>query len=185
MMAALRSGDWLKPGRARNYALISLMLSVGILAALVATSNGLVDLTGRPLGTDFSQVWAAGHLVLQGRPQDAYDWTIHYGVERHLFGQQTPFYGWHYPPMFLAVAALLATLPYLPALALWQATTAVFALAAIKRIAPGGTVAGAERLRDQGVGPHRRLAAGDPLCARLRPDDPRPGHRLFRRAGRA
>jgi hypothetical protein len=32
-------------------------------------------------------------------------------------------YGWHYPPPFLLVAALLATLPYLAALLVWQAAT--------------------------------------------------------------
>jgi len=49
-----------------------------------------------PLGTDFSNVYAAGT------------------------GADTQFYGWHYPPYFLGLAALLAAMPYALALVLWQ-----------------------------------------------------------------
>jgi hypothetical protein len=40
-----------------------------------------------------------------------------------MFGPTTPFYGWHYPPFFLFVAAPLALLPYPLALAVWQGVT--------------------------------------------------------------
>ena len=36
-------------------------------------SDGLIDRNGKPLGTDFSNVYAAGTLTWQGRPADAYD----------------------------------------------------------------------------------------------------------------
>ena len=53
----------------------------------------------------------------QGQPAAAYDWTVHREVEvaaiEHDFDG---YYGWHYPPTFLFVAAALATLPYLAAL---------------------------------------------------------------------
>ena len=41
-------------------------------------------------------------------------------ARRTIFGAETPFYGWHYPPFFLLVAAALALLPYLLALIVWQ-----------------------------------------------------------------
>ena len=80
---------------------------------------------GRPLGTDFSNIYAAGTYVLEGRPQAPFDPALQYAREQAIFGASTPFFGWHYPPFFLFVAAPLALLPYLPALLLWQAATLI------------------------------------------------------------
>ncbi|PZQ11568.1 MAG: hypothetical protein DI565_17675 [Ancylobacter novellus] len=104
------------------------------LAALWATSSGGLDAAGRPLGTDFSNVWSAGRLVLEGAPQAAYDVSRHYAEQVREFGAGVPFYGWHYPPMFLAVAALIATLPYLGALVVWQAATLPLYLLALAKV---------------------------------------------------
>jgi hypothetical protein len=59
-IGALRSGDWLTRDRARLVALILLAASLFGAAFLVATSDGRNDRFGRPLGTDFSNVYAAG-----------------------------------------------------------------------------------------------------------------------------
>ena len=105
------------------------------LGAMWATSHGGLDMGGRPLGSDFSNVWAAGRLTLEGAPEASYNITRHYAEQVREFGRGVPFYGWHYPPMFLALAGLLATLPYLGALIVWQAATLPLYLAAIVRIA--------------------------------------------------
>jgi hypothetical protein len=47
------------------------------------------------------------------------------------------FYGWHYPAPFLLIAAVLASLPYLVALALWQGITLAACVATVLRICPG------------------------------------------------
>lgn len=104
------------------------------LGAMWATSQGGLDAAGRPLGTDFSNVWAAGRLTLEGAPQAAYDVARHYGEQVREFGRNVPFYGWHYPPMFLALAAALGALPYLGALLVWQAATLPFYLYALVRV---------------------------------------------------
>ena len=75
---------------------------------------------GRPLGTDFSNVYAAGTLVLDGQPQAPFDPALQYAREQAIFGAATPFYGWHYPPFFLVIAAALALMPYKLALLVWQ-----------------------------------------------------------------
>jgi alpha-1,2-mannosyltransferase len=98
-------------------------------------STGLSEPDGQPIGSDFSNVYAAGQLVDQGRAPEAYDWTAEHEMEKSLFGAQTPFYGWHYPPIFLGLAAALALAPYLVALFVWQASTFLLYLAAIRRIA--------------------------------------------------
>lgn len=40
----------------------------------IALADGLIDRNGKPLGTDFSNVCAAGTLALAGDADAAYDW---------------------------------------------------------------------------------------------------------------
>jgi hypothetical protein len=131
---ALRTGSWLSRERIRLVALMLLAASAIGAAYLLATSDGLNDRLGRPLGTDFSNVYAAGRFVLEGLPAAPYDPVQQLARERAMFGPATPFYGWHYPPLFLAVAALLALMPYLLALGVWQAVTLLLYLLAIRAI---------------------------------------------------
>ncbi len=123
-MGALSTGNWLNRARAMRIATISGLVSVAMLVFLFATASGTLDFKGRPLGTDFSQVWAAGKMVLEGRAGEVWNWDAHFAVQKAIHGPAlTELYGWHYPPPFLLVAAALATLPYLPALFVWQAAT--------------------------------------------------------------
>ena len=55
----LRSGDWLTRERIRLVAIALLAASAIGFLYLVVTAHGSVDLQGRPLGTDFSNVYAA------------------------------------------------------------------------------------------------------------------------------
>ena len=130
----LRSGDWLTLSRARLWAVAVLIASAGGLVYLVATSDGLSDYQGRPLGTDFSNVYAAGTYVLDGHPAAPFDPRLQHAREQAIFGEKTPFYGWHYPPFFLAVAAALALMPYQLALVVWQGVTLALYLLAIRAI---------------------------------------------------
>ena len=107
----LRSGSWLTRERIRLMAAAVLIASVAGFLYLVVTANGLVDLQGRPLGTDFSNVYAAGTYVLDGSPAAPFDLALQHAREQQIFGAATPFYGWHYPPFFLFVAAALACCP--------------------------------------------------------------------------
>ena len=139
-MNGLASGNWLTAARLRAYCLILIALAVIALGALLATSKGLNDYQGRPLGTDFSNVYAAGKYVLEGKSAAPYDWPLQHKKEQEIFGEQTPFYGWHYPPIFLFLAAALALLPYLAALAVWQASTLALYLLSIRAILPRAAI---------------------------------------------
>jgi arabinofuranan 3-O-arabinosyltransferase len=60
---------------------------------------------GLGIPTDFINVWAAGRLVLDGFPAQAYDWDIQKQVEVAKLGQDfVGYFAWHYPPPFLFVA---------------------------------------------------------------------------------
>src|SRR5690349_5622009 len=120
---ALRNGNWITRERARLVAWVLLVVFGAGAVFLVVTSDGLNDRLGRPLGTDFSNVYAAGTYVLNGQPAAPFDPARQFAREQAIFGSATQFYGWHYPPFFLALAALLALMPYALALLLWQGTT--------------------------------------------------------------
>jgi hypothetical protein len=117
----LRSGAWLTRERVRLIAVAVLVASIAGFLYLVFTANGLIDVEGRPLGTDFSNVYAAGTYALDGDSEAPFDIVRQHAREQTIFGQATPFYGWHYPLFFLFVAAALAWMPYGVALAVWQA----------------------------------------------------------------
>ncbi|MBV9458294.1 MAG: DUF2029 domain-containing protein, partial [Bradyrhizobium sp.] len=103
----------------------------------LALSPGLIDPNGKPIGTDFSNVYAAGELTWQGKPADAYDPALQHAAEKATFGgREVPFYGWHYPPFFFAVAFLVASLPYAFGLALWLVASFAAYLATIRAILP-------------------------------------------------
>ena len=130
----LRTGDWLTRERTRLIAFAVLFASVIGLLALVVRSDGYMDWRGHPIGTDFTNVYAAGTYVLEGRPDAPFDPALHHARQREIFGANTPFYGWHYPPFFLFIAAALALVPYGLALAVWLSITFLLYLISIRAI---------------------------------------------------
>ena len=123
-MGLLSTGDWLPRERAIRVAIIAGLVSLAILFYLIGSASGTLDWRGRPLGTDFSQVWTAGRMALDGRAAEVWNWDAHRAVQEAFHGPAlSEWYGWHYPPPFLLVAAALAILPYLPGLFVWQAAT--------------------------------------------------------------
>jgi hypothetical protein len=133
----VRSGTWLTPVRARDYSLLLLGIGIIVLSGWIAVSDGLIDRNGKPLGTDFSNVYAAGTLIWQGRPEDAYEPALQLAAEKAVFGgREVPFFGWHYPPFFFAVAFVVAAFPYALGLAIWIAASFAAYLAAMRAILP-------------------------------------------------
>jgi hypothetical protein len=132
----LQSGDWLTPARMRGYSLILLGLCIAAMVGWIALSDGLIDRNGKPIGTDFSNVYAAGRLAWQGRAADAYDPPLQHEAEKASFGRDVPFFGWHYPPFFFAIAFLVAALPYAWGLSIWLAASFAAYLATIRAILP-------------------------------------------------
>ena len=133
----LRSGDWLTDARMRGYSMILLAICTLALVGWIAASDGLIDRNSKPIGTDFSNVYAAGTLIWQGRPAEAYEPARQHAAEKAVFGgREVPFYGWLYPPFFFTVAFLVASLPYAWGLAIWLAASFAAYLAAMRAILP-------------------------------------------------
>lgn len=135
MGRSLRTGDWLTEARLHAWPAIMLAVAAAIAVVWVALSDRLIDRNGRPIGTDFTNVYAAGALALEGSAAAAYDPVQQHAAEKAIFeGREVPFYGWHYPPLFLMIAAALALLPYGAALSVWMAATFALYLAVVRAI---------------------------------------------------
>jgi hypothetical protein len=96
----------------------------------------IVDQQGRGIANDFVHLWSAGRLVLDGHPAAAYDWAVQRQAQEAAVGYafEGSYRWWHYPPPYLFVAALAATLPYVPASIAWLLATGAVYAAAIRGI---------------------------------------------------
>ena len=112
-----------------------LIANIAYAVTQLVAKSWILDASGRPVHTDFTNVYAAGRLVLDGHPAAAYDWTLHHAAENALIGRDEGAYlGWHYPPPFLMIAGLLAMLPYATAFVVWIAATLPLYVATIRAI---------------------------------------------------
>ena len=127
----------------RLIGVIGLALALAYLVMLAGAflqGQFLADAQGRPIANDFAAVYAAGRMALAGNAASAYDWPLHKAAEVGALGHDFGgYYGWHYPPPFLFVAAALALLPYLGAVLLWLGGTLLAYAAALRAILPDRT----------------------------------------------
>jgi arabinofuranan 3-O-arabinosyltransferase len=101
-----------------------LVVNIAYLAASFVQGSWLIAPNGSGIPSDFVNVWAAGKLALAGHAAAAYDWPTHKLMEETAVGHAFDgYFGWHYPPTFLFVAAVLSLLPYAAAYALWAFAT--------------------------------------------------------------
>ncbi|HEY5083746.1 MAG TPA: hypothetical protein VII48_04440, partial [Rhizomicrobium sp.] len=86
----LRDGRFLSARVLRAY---PLMLMAGFVLAILFlgfTAHGVNDYAGRPLGTDFSNIHAAGLAGLKGHAASVFDIKTQWHNEQALFGAATP-----------------------------------------------------------------------------------------------
>jgi arabinofuranan 3-O-arabinosyltransferase len=115
------------------------VINVSFFPAAYLARCWLYDAGGLAIPVDFVNVWAAGRLVLEGHPAQAYDWDIQKQVELALLQRDfVGYFAWHYPPPFLFVASLLAQLPYGAAFVTWMAVSIVPYLAVMRAIVGHG-----------------------------------------------
>jgi len=121
--ALLSSGDFLHEVRVKAWLTIAASATIAMVIFGLATSHGLVDLTGRPLGTDFISFWTASRVAIAGPIDDAWDMVRHGTEQAGIFGPADSFAAFFYPPVYLFLVWPLGLLPYLTALVLWLGTT--------------------------------------------------------------
>lgn len=96
---------------------------------------------GFPVAADFVNVWAAGFLAVSGEAAAVYNWALHKQAEIVAIGRDFDVYfGWHYPPMFLFVAAPLSLLPYVAAWLVWIVAGLLILLGSLRPVLPAPVV---------------------------------------------
>ena len=144
-MFSLRCLDTLKakldPGAerlvrvSRLYAVAALPVLLLMLVAMGwPTPDGHHDRSGAPFGRDLSQVWVAGRTALAGHAPQVYAIEAHHRRIIATFGPDAGLYSWHYPPVFLLVAAALALLPFAGAVLAWGVLSVLLIAVALRAI---------------------------------------------------
>ena len=119
----------------RLYALAAVPVLLLMLVAMGwPTPDGHHDLSGAPFGRDLSQVWVAGRTALAGHAPQVYAIDEHHRRIVETFGPDAGLYSWHYPPVFLMVAAALALLPFPGAVLAWGMMSILLIAVALRAI---------------------------------------------------
>jgi arabinofuranan 3-O-arabinosyltransferase len=115
------------------FALCAMNLMICLVAYILHA--WIYDRNGLGIPADFVSFWAAGRLVLDGFPAQAYDWDILRQIEVAKLGQDfAGNFAWQYPPPFLFIASVLALLPYSVAYLGWVLASLVPYLGVMRAI---------------------------------------------------
>ena len=133
LLASFRDADWLHAKRIHAYCLILLSVNILGFAVWIGLSHGLIDHSGKPLGTDFMSFYAASKLTLSGQAAQVWNPYAHQAAEDAIFGRQLGYWAFFYPPAYLLVCAPLALMPYGLSLFVWLTGTTAAAVALIRQ----------------------------------------------------
>jgi hypothetical protein len=123
LIASLRHAAWLDRERVIAWGRVLLVLELLMLGFLALWQHGMFVAIENPTSSDFVSFYAAGKLALAGTPALAYDQAAHYLAEQQASVAGAPYQFFFYPPVFLALCAALACLPYFVAFCLFQFVT--------------------------------------------------------------
>src|SRR5579862_3197726 len=129
-----RLNAFLDSRRLLAYAALLLVAEIAMSAYFVAASYNVFHNQTAPVTTDFASFYAAGVLADAGTPALAYHQPEHFAAEQRVREPGIAYNYFFYPPVFLALCALLAYLPYVPAFLLFEVSSLALYLLATTRI---------------------------------------------------
>ena len=136
----LRYAHWLTRERVIAWSIVLLVEEALLLLFLALWQHGAF-VPVAPSSSDFVSFYAAGKLVLAGTPELAYDQAAHHLAQQQATVEGAPYQFFFYPPVYLILCGLLATLPYYVAFAVFQSITLGMFILVMRRL-----------LREQGGG---------------------------------
>lgn len=98
--------------------------------------EGVTDVSGKPLGSDYICFYAASALARDGEVSTIYDLKKIGLQEQKIVGGKTELVGWYYPPTFALIVYPLSFVSYRLSLFIWLITTLYLYVWVIRRIAP-------------------------------------------------
>jgi hypothetical protein len=119
-MLGLAYLHWMTGDRAAAWSRVLAVVSLAVVAAWIILAAGVLDINGKPLGTDFVAFWTAGRMLVDGAPAaSVYDHARLGALQAQVFGVGAGYAPFPYPPTFMLVCLPLGLLPYLAALTAW------------------------------------------------------------------
>jgi arabinofuranan 3-O-arabinosyltransferase len=110
--------------RLEAYGFALAAIYAGLLLHFYLVGAWIIDRTGAPIYSDFTDTWVAGIEAMHGNAAALYDPAEFVKMQAELLGPREFFYpNWPYPPTFFLLLAPLGALPYLYAFAAWGAVT--------------------------------------------------------------
>jgi hypothetical protein len=127
--------DWLDAARARGWLRVLATMTLVVAGLWLLLSHDGLDVSGRPIGTDFISFWSAARLLTNGAaPGAPYDRQLLGAIQTATFhGADVGFTPFPYPPIFLLACLPLGALPYTAALGVWLATTGAAYVLTLRR----------------------------------------------------
>ncbi len=130
----LASGEWLNRKRLLLYTTILLVAELAVFGFLIAGTHGWIVPLDKPTTTDFVSFYAAGSLADAGTPAFAYNQAAHFAAEQAIVGKGIEYQYFNYPPVYQALFAPIAQLPYLVAFIAFETATLLLFLTVARRV---------------------------------------------------
>ncbi|MBT5191092.1 MAG: DUF2029 domain-containing protein [Rhodospirillaceae bacterium] len=140
--AAPSRHDLRPPGHfQRWFAMARRLLWLELIGAYAAISAYMFfqRLDGGNAGADFIIYYAASLLTMAGETAALFDWPSFRAAQATVIQGPIKYLPWLYPPPILLLAAPLASLPYLPAFAVWVLAQLGLLAAALRGAGKSGT----------------------------------------------
>lgn len=122
--------------RVRAWASIVVTCYLLILAALLATADGIIDLRGKPVATDFITFYSASQLLQRNPPGNLYKASSIHEAQKILANVKVELFAWHYPPTFMLIIYPLHLFNYYSAWIIWTVVTLIPLLVVLRIIYP-------------------------------------------------
>ncbi|EKD81483.1 MAG: hypothetical protein ACD_39C01787G0005 [uncultured bacterium] len=117
--------SFLTSKRVRAWASIAIACYLLILFALVFTAEGIIDLRGKPVATDFITFYSASKLLQKNPPSILYKTSSIHEEQKLLANDRVELFAWHYPPPFMLIIYPLHLFNYYSAWIIWTIVTLI------------------------------------------------------------
>ncbi|GGZ28204.1 glycosyltransferase family 87 protein [Asticcacaulis endophyticus] len=129
----IRDADGLTADRVRAWLQVLLVMTLAGFAIWIFSARNAIDISGKPIGSDFMSFYAAGNLALHDQAVAAWNLPRHQAAQDAIFGQRLGYWAFFYPPPFLLICLPFALVPYGWAVCLWLTSTTAAAIITLKR----------------------------------------------------
>lgn len=125
---------FLNSTRIKRWSGIIIVCYLILLLMSVTTTTGILDIQGKPVGTDFITFYSASKLLQQQLPEKLYELAEMHRIQKNITNSQIDIFAWHYPPPFALIIYPLQYFNYYISWLFWILLTIIPLLIILKKI---------------------------------------------------